>query len=1617
MDNVRIAILTTGDKVCAFMDNSSTKALHYYNDELHSYLEGSANTFSFSASARHEDSQYLVEGGKLSFRYRDRDYYFNIVKVYRTEYVVEVTAYGLVFELLNEDAPEYKAAKAMSFEEYLNVFDAEKTIKLGINEVSDKKITNEWTGTSTILARLYSLANVFSAEVEFVPELNKDHSLKRLVMNVYREHGGEYQGIGQKRRDVTLRYGVNISGVKKTSDITELYTAIYPVGKDGLTVASLNKQELDENGSVEFSSPSGDGCIRAVQARDRFPSNLLGNDTSDRYILKRWSYDTDNANTLYGQALAELKKICEPDVKYEVDGYFDTDIGDTVNIADEEYIPPLYLEARVTEQVRSFTDPARNKTTFDNFVELNSEISEDLLKRMEALIAENKAYACMISTDNGIVFKNSTGSTTLTANVRDAGADVTDDFTIQWKKDGVGLAAGKTIIVNASDVDVKSVYRFEAVDAQEKIRGSYEVTVTDVSDGKDGKDGINGLSAYEVAVKNGFAGSVEEWLLSLIGKDGKDGIPGDPGKDGKTPYLHIAYANSADGKTGFDVSDATNKTYIGQYTDFTQADSTDPTKYSWTKIKGDKGDKGDMGSQGLNLIRGTNTADKLTETGIWEDGTWRSASTNTGLRTSIAITDAPNPNIKLGWEISQTNSSASDIAQDYVPVVYGQKYTMSCYARWVSGTPRLRLQIWKSSTDCHLYTKVLTEDDSDWKRYSFTFIHDFVNFKDNANIYFGNSGNGTLQICGMKLENGEVDADEIIWVPAIEDLKGEPGENGTQGINILRNSGDYKGWLRSSASRVTVDGEVTTISMSGATANTCHYIANWLGTGVYEDIKGKPVTISFEIKSDDWSAVNEGEGVNQGLAGVGIQPFRAAKPPGSSSFLIERYRLIRLSNASYIRESSVVDGKWTRVVTKAITIDESFWSMGEDNGGQYVALMFQLRRNGTVSVRHMKVEYGDVPDPVWTPAIEDLEGVGISDITNKYAVSSSNTTPPATWSESVPTMTTANKYLWNYEIIAYTDGTTSETAKRVIGVYGDTGGAGKGIKSITEYYLASANSSGVTTTTSGWTTSIQTTTGTKKYLWNYEVVTFTDNTTHTSTPVIIGTHGTDGQDGERGTGILKITTAPTAYTTATNGITPAYRIALSTVLSQTGVAEVLTGDILEYSYYHYPVLMVYSSYVYCGARTSIRGAAGTAGANGTNGKDGENGKMLYGTCATAAGTAAKTVACAEAKSLYAGLTVLAEFSAANTASAPTLNVNSLGAKQIYINGAVTGSSNLFLWGAGAKIQFTYNGTYWIPVGHPCAYYGTSSTAAATAAKTSAIAGIVVCKGTTVGIKFTYANSAVSPTLNLSSVGAKAVYTQGVACAYWQAGATVSFTFDGTYWRVSSEPVYASEVVVGNAAAKNVHIDSEGVDIRNGNTDVASFGEDLIELGKNSDAAAIEMCKGVCEIALNDDCLNILLKKTYTKMLIGIMNQAAGAPDPFIEFCGGEASSNMCFSSGLSGSIYLHEIARMVKNTPVFIQGTKVVTGTGTNYVTMLTNAQVLAELQKREITPADGWENYVTIIAINGDGVANGTPLTGVEYWGGSYNSWYAYFAASISGAYRINYTIIYDQNHGKAVL
>jgi hypothetical protein len=482
LQKVRIAVLDPYGTVLAHLDNAVDKAMPYWSDTLHTYLSGSAYTFGFKTFTAHEDAKYLVEGNKLSFKYKDKGYHLTIMNVEKSRKTVMVEAYGLSLELTNEQIDAYKSPKAMTFVEYIKAWGFERSFTVRINEVSNKSISHEWEGTATVLGRLYSLANVFDAELEFITELNDDYSLKDVTLNVYRKHSDSYQGLGSNRTGTILRYPNDIHSIVKTSDITELYTGIRPTGTDGLQLNSLNgKKEYDSNGNVEY-IVSGNNIL-APQARDRFPSTLLTDHSNDMYAVEIWSYETKNVNTLYGQALAELKKHVNPVVTYDVDAYIDANIGDTFTIEDTEYAPTMYLQARIVEQEISFTDRDRCKTTFDNFTEVASGISNELIDEMNRLIEKNKTYQLVVSSSNGTVLNEDTERTVLVALVKDNGKDVTDQFKINWYLDGELVSTANSINVEKSSLNPSLTYHVEAVNDKGVVKASYELTVTKVQNG------------------------------------------------------------------------------------------------------------------------------------------------------------------------------------------------------------------------------------------------------------------------------------------------------------------------------------------------------------------------------------------------------------------------------------------------------------------------------------------------------------------------------------------------------------------------------------------------------------------------------------------------------------------------------------------------------------------------------------------------------------------------------------------------------------------------------------------------------------------------------------------------------------------------------------------------------------------------------------------------------------------------------------------------------------------------------------------------------------------------------------------------------------------------------
>jgi hypothetical serine/threonine-rich protein P11E10.02c in chromosome I len=552
----------------AFVDNSKQNTLNYYGDTWVRSLPTGSSTFEFtvfkkaikSDTALTKAYQYLNERAWVSFKYKGKSFIFNVMTVEEDEQTIKCYCENLNLELINEIANPYKATKAMSFAEYCEAMDLlyYTHLAIGINEVSDKKRTIEWQGQETKLARLLSLAKHFDAEIEFDTQLNADSTIKKFSVNVYHENDDNHQGVGRIRNDIQLKYGKNIKSIRRKVDKIGIFNTIRPTGKR--TVKNGAGEDVEEvvtiRGLDDWKKYNKDGICEFYQRNESlyaplsmqlYPSTFSQGTAEDQWTRKDFSYDTDNPKELRRLAYNELKKHCYPAITYEVDGYVDVEIGDTVKIHDAGFAPLLTIQARVSEQRISFSNPASNKTVFSNFKALENQLSDGIQEAFERLFEQSKPYTIKLSTSNGIIFKNNSGESIITPTLYKGGKLITAGVTWRWSLNDK-VTTGMTYTVRGQEI-------------------TNTVTLT--------------IGAY---IGNDRV-AVDE--LSLVNvSDGRIGAPG------KSTHIHFAFSENPD---GYNLSLTDNdQRYYGYYSDMEEVASTDKARYKWfdrwTKIKTDKED-------------------------------------------------------------------------------------------------------------------------------------------------------------------------------------------------------------------------------------------------------------------------------------------------------------------------------------------------------------------------------------------------------------------------------------------------------------------------------------------------------------------------------------------------------------------------------------------------------------------------------------------------------------------------------------------------------------------------------------------------------------------------------------------------------------------------------------------------------------------------------------------------------------------------------------------------------------------------------------------------------------------------------------------------------------------
>ena len=919
-------------------------------------------TLNYTASTRNDAKQYGSVGNYILRKNGDEQEFYTIItseeNIFKQE--VEIYAEDAGMDLLNETVGEYKADKAYPASYYVEKFSDDSGFEIGINEVSNYNRKLSWEGETTASERILSVATQFDAEVSYTFEIDR-LKIKHKYINLHKK-----RGVDQGRE---LRINREVKNIIVKSSVEDLATALSVTGgypEDSETPINLKGYKYDD-GDI-YLSGSTIYSRSAVAKWSRYLSEK-GNGTG--HIVQTYTYDTLSQSELCNRAVSKLKKIYDAAVSYEVELAYLPDgikIGDTVNIVDDT--GELYLSARIMKLESSICNDEYTATLGEYQLKSSgiSEKMENLAAQFEKLAKNRTFYTWVVFADT------ETG-------------------------DGISIkSAGKAYMGIAYNRTTKQpVLTDPSVYAWVKVVGDQGIA------GEPGKDGLTSFfhvryadvpnpTANQLRKDTGkYIGTYVDYILEDStdptkytwrkfqgddGEDGADGTPGENGANGETSYLHIAYATSADGKTGFSTTNAVDKTYIGQYVDFIKADSTNPAKYRWSKFQGPKGDKGDPGEQGLRGLQG-DKGDQGIQGPKGADG-------KDGKTTYFHIKYSAVSNPTSASQMTETPSKYIGTYVDFTQTDSDDPKKYSWQQLEGSQGPQGKQGI--SGTN-----------GADGKT---SYLH-IKYSNDGGKTFTGNSGEDIGAYIGTCVDYAKDDPTSVgtyKWAK-IKGEAGAKGDKGDTGKGVKSTSVAYQ------------------VSTSGTTVPT----GTWSGSVPSASAGQYLWTRTIITYTDDTTST---------IYSVGRMGTNGANGTnGKSIGSVVNYYLATASSSGVTTATS----GWTTAVQSVSAAKKYLWN--------YEVVKYT---DGTVASTTAPCIIGSYGDRGSKGDKGDTgsTGNGIKSITEHYAVSTSNSTVPTSWSSTVPTMTESNKYLWNYETITYTNGTTVDTTKRVIGVYGNKGATG-----------------------------------------------------------------------------------------------------------------------------------------------------------------------------------------------------------------------------------------------------------------------------------------------------------------------------------------------------------------------------------------------------------------------------------------------------------------------------------------------------------------------------------------------------------------------------------------------
>ena len=1076
-------------------------------------------TLNYTASTRNDAKQYGSVGNYILRKNGDEQEFYTIItseeNIFKQE--VEIYAEDAGMDLLNETVGEYKADKAYPASYYVEKFSDDSGFEIGINEVSNYNRKLSWEGETTASERILSVATQFDAEVSYTFEIDR-LKIKHKYINLHKK-----RGVDQGRE---LRINREVKNIIVKSSVEDLATALSVTGgypEDSETPINLKGYKYDD-GDI-YLSGSTIYSRSAVAKWSRYLSEK-GNGTG--HIVQTYTYDTLSQSELCNRAVSKLKKIYDAAVSYEVELAYLPDgikIGDTVNIVDDA--GELYLSARIMKLESSIYNDEYTATLGEYKLKLSgiSEKMESLAAQFEKLAKNRTFYTWVVFADTetgaGISLKSAGKAYMgIAYNQTTKQPVLTDPSVYTWVKvvgdQGIAGEPGKDGLTSFFHVRYADVPN-PIANQMRKDTGKYIGTYTDYT--------LEDSTDPTKYTWRKFQGD--------DGEDGADGVPGNDGADGETSYLHMAYATSADGKTGFSTTNAVDKTYIGQYVDFVKADSTDPAKYRWSKFQGPKGDKGDPGEQGLRGLQG-----EKGEQGI------QGPKGENGKTTYTHIAYANSSDGKVGFSVSDSDRDYIGMYVDEVeadstdPTKYAwtkikgadgtqgiqgkpgadgkTPYLHIAYATSSDGKTGFSITESTGKTYIGVHTDYTKADSTDPSKYKWTKIQgpqgtqglqgiqgpqgeQGIAGKDGQNgattyfhIKYSAVSNPTSAsqmtevpntYIGTYVDFTEADSNDpgkYTWyrlqgLQGKEGKQGIPGENGSDGKTTylhIKYSNDAGKTFTANSGETPGDyiGTCTDFNQTDPTA---------VGSYIWAKIKGE--------QGPQGLRGLQGEKGDQGIQG----PKGADGKDGKTTYFHIKYSAV--SNPTSASQMTETPSKYIGTYVDFTQTDSDdpkkySWQQLEGSQGPQGKQGISGTNGADGKTSYLHIKYSNDGGKTFTGNSGEDIGAYIGTCVD--------------YAKDDPT--SVGTYKW-----AKIKGEAGAKGDK-----GDTGGTGKGVKSIVEQYYKSTSATAMSggswsTTYPGWENS--------KYIWTRSVITYTDNTTSTTTAVCVtGSKGDKGATGAKG---------------------------------------------------------------------------------------------------------------------------------------------------------------------------------------------------------------------------------------------------------------------------------------------------------------------------------------------------------------------------------------------------------------------------------------------------------------------------------------------------------------------